>query len=276
MVPNLICLGAQKAGTTTLNNLLNQHPDIYSTIYKEVYYFSNKKNYKKGIKWYENFFKPINREKYIMEATTDYLNDKNSAKRIYETLKDNVQFIVILRNPIERAYSQYKMRKREGKEKEEFCEVLLKDYKKNRDYSYIYRGLYYKQIKKYLKYYDISKFHFILFEDLINKKDIVLKKLYKFLNIEEIKIENDVFLNKDFIPKRKLVFKILKIIPNRYKILIKKVLRINKKGITRKIVGESFNKNIKLDYNKFKRIYLKDINNLSKLIKKDLKIWKIN
>ena len=60
MLPNLLIIGAMKCGTTSLHNYLNLHPEIYMQQEKELDYFIEKKNYKKGLNWYKSKFNSKN------------------------------------------------------------------------------------------------------------------------------------------------------------------------------------------------------------------------
>ena len=102
-LPNFICLGAAKSGTTTLYDILRQHPEIYISTFKEPHFFDIPENYKNGIDWYEkNYFKNADK-RVIPEFTPSYFFDKESPKRIFNDLGDKVKFVVLLRHPVDRA-----------------------------------------------------------------------------------------------------------------------------------------------------------------------------
>ena len=114
-LPNFICVGAQRAGTTTLFNTLKLHPSISLSLTKEVHFFDNHENYKKGINWSKNFFKKGN--KINGEITPDYMIYNFVPKRIFETLGENIKLIFLLRNPSQRAFSQFNFYLNQGVEK---------------------------------------------------------------------------------------------------------------------------------------------------------------
>lgn len=113
-LPEFIIIGAQKAGTTSLYNYLIEHPSIFPAFKKEVLYFDV--NYRKGIHWYKSFFpttifkflisKYSNRRFITGEASPYYILYPHAAKRIHSTLP-KVKIIILLRNPINRSFSQY-------------------------------------------------------------------------------------------------------------------------------------------------------------------------
>jgi len=187
-LPNFIIPGAMKSGTTALRIYLAQHPDIYM-VSKEVHFFDNDENYKKGIKWYEQFFKGWNGEKAIGEKTPQYLYDKRVPERIYKLLP-NAKLIFVLRNPIDRAYSHYWHNVRIGQETLSFEKALEREEKRIKKpeykdiYSYKDRGKYILQIKSYAKYFPKSQMLFILAENLKDERKPTLQKILEFLEVE--------------------------------------------------------------------------------------------
>lgn len=109
--PSFIIVGAQKAGTSSLFYYLSQHPKLIRSRIKEMHFFNKEENYKKGEKWYLNQLKPFNtsyKNGLLFEATPDYLTHEPSAHRIY-TLDSTIKIIILLREPVSRAYSSWNM-----------------------------------------------------------------------------------------------------------------------------------------------------------------------
>ncbi len=117
-LPNFLCVGAQKAGTTTLYEILKQHPDIFlPQNIKETKFFVYDEKYEKGVQWYQKeFFSEWNGQKAIGEVDPAMMFEEKSAQRIFDTLGNNVKLIFIFRNPVARAYSHYLMSQRKGAE----------------------------------------------------------------------------------------------------------------------------------------------------------------
>lgn len=118
MLPNFIIIGAPRCATTFLAQNLNDHPDIFMAQGAEnyaagdIHFFDvstidGKANFNKGLTWYSKLFDGVKNETKIGEKTADYLGDPNSATLIKEYLGD-VQLILMLRDPVERAWSHYK------------------------------------------------------------------------------------------------------------------------------------------------------------------------
>jgi len=122
-LPNFFILGSAKSGTSTLYSELIKHPNIFLAANKEPMFFSSDEKYEKGINWYlDNFFKASGRKRVRGEATPHYLYwaDKVAPRMSEHFEEDKVHFAVILRNPVERAYSWYWNMIREGNEKKDF------------------------------------------------------------------------------------------------------------------------------------------------------------
>ncbi|MEQ6167665.1 sulfotransferase domain-containing protein [Ekhidna sp. MALMAid0563] len=108
---NCFIVGAQKAGTSALFNYLLNHPEITGSTTKEVKYFSSDKLYSKGEKWYRRQFRynPLkNAPSIAVDATPLYLYLPIVPERI-EDYNSACKIIVMLRNPIDRAYSHWNM-----------------------------------------------------------------------------------------------------------------------------------------------------------------------
>jgi hypothetical protein len=106
-LPNFILIGVQKAGTTSLYDWIAQHPDVYGPKgMKDFPFFCNDEYYKNGLKWFSKFFRDHHGEKIIFHGYVNYIYNNMSAQRIYDYKKD-IKLLLILRNPIERAYSAF-------------------------------------------------------------------------------------------------------------------------------------------------------------------------
>jgi Sulfotransferase domain len=106
--PDFMIVGAQKAGTTALYEYLSQHPQIQPTKEKELHYFNCDARYKNGIEFYRSFFQPVVESKLAFDASPGYLHNPEAPGRIYAHNPD-VKIIILLRDPVERAYSAWNM-----------------------------------------------------------------------------------------------------------------------------------------------------------------------
>jgi len=204
-LPNFMCIGAAKSGTTTLYDILRQHPEIYVPSFKEPHFFDIPENFDNGLHWYEkNYYKKADK-KIIADFTPSYFFDENVPKRIFKSLGGDMKFLVIFRNPVDRAYSHYLHSKRDDHEIEGFEEALelevsrLKKYKDQSDYlfylrhSYVQQGLYGEMLQRYLQYFSLDNFLFIHFEDeFLKERDLTIRSILDFL-----KVDNSILLNTD-------------------------------------------------------------------------------
>ena len=191
-----MCIGAAKSGTTSLYDILKQHPDIFTTRFKEPHFFDIPENYSMGSDWYHDmYFKNAN-HKIISDFTPSYFFEKQAPSRIYNDLGENVKFVVLLRNPVDRAYSHFLHSSRDGHETLDFTTALsqedrrLDQYIKDNNYlfylrhSYYNQGLYGDMIERYLQYFSLDNFFFIHFEDeFVNNREQVIYNLLDFLEL---------------------------------------------------------------------------------------------
>ena len=106
-LPDFICIGVQRAGTTWLYECLKEHPEIFVPETKELHFFND--NYEKGMTFYSDFFNDANSTKQVIgELTPNYYHDFTALERISQSLP-NVKIIFILREPVARAYSHYQL-----------------------------------------------------------------------------------------------------------------------------------------------------------------------
>ena len=123
--PNLMCIGATKSATTTLFEILRQHSKIGVSSFKEPHFFDNIINYDKGFDWYlMSYFSYLKDEEVIAEFTPTYLSCKSAPERMHKLLGPDIKFLVILRNPIDRAYSHYLHTKRDQHEDLSFIDAI--------------------------------------------------------------------------------------------------------------------------------------------------------
>jgi hypothetical protein len=203
-LPDFLIIGAQKCGTTFLYRLLVQHPRFKPAFRKEVHYFDL--NFRKGDNWYRsNFPLKVRKDRRYTtgEASPYYLFHPHAAKRARATLPE-AKLIVLLRNPVDRAYSHYQhqvMRvKGEGHEVHTFDEaieieqrILPGEIEKmlqdehytspiHRHYSYLSRGIYVDQILAWSRFFDKTQMLVLKSEDLFGDSVETLTRILDFLD----------------------------------------------------------------------------------------------
>lgn len=313
--PNIFLVGAPKSGTTSIYNYLNEHPEIYMSPIKEPHYFSkdirrkhfskdynqrnkldlnqyfsNNKMPKIQIAFIEDFhqytqlYRDLRGEKYYGEASTGYLFSKVAAKEIFD-INPNAKIIMILRNPLERTYSHWRMDSRAGYSlSNDFYQDVIYDFSLQdnkwggKSNTYIQLGLYSEQVKRYLDYFPKENIKIFFYEELENTPEVLKKDLYNFLEIKNINIDFKKRYNIDFKARnfiiqflftryRKQNFFIKNLLPKKLKVLLKKIF-----------FEPSVSRNHKIDKDIQEKIYQffsDDIINLEKLLDINLSNWKL-
>lgn len=203
-VPNFICLGTQKAGTTTLHDVLQQHPDIFLPQGKEAHYFDREERFVKGLKWWlDTYFSDYKNEKIMGVMTPEYLYDPTIPQRIYDQLGSKVKFLVVLRHPVERAYSHYLMTVRRGFEEHSFREAIALEPERihlgkfeNDYYSYLDRGNYSAQLERYFALFPKEQFLILSFEKEIKTGlEHTIQKILTFLDVPQLPLNTQIMSN---------------------------------------------------------------------------------
>lgn len=194
-LPNFFVLGAAKAGTTTLHAYLTRHPEIYLSSVKEPQFFCHEELYRRGVPYYlETFFQGSDRFAVRGEATPHYLYYEKVARRLASDLpRENLRFVVMLRDPVARAYSLYWNMVAEGVETLSFEDALRAESQRKGDpalerrcavsVQYVDSGLYAKQVHAYLKYFDRRQFLYVVFEEFTADPLAVLNEICTFLDV---------------------------------------------------------------------------------------------
>lgn len=188
--PTFLIVGAQKAGTTSMDFYLREHPDIFMYPKKEIHFFDNDERFALGKDWYEKQFVKRKDEKAIGECSPLYMYLENVPQRIFD-MYPKIKLIFMLRNPVNRALSHYKMEVRAGRETKNFDKALMSEedriekgiYEK-KYFSYKTRGLYLKQIERFLKYFNRNQMHFVILEEMKNNPENVMKNIFTFLEVD--------------------------------------------------------------------------------------------
>ena len=190
-LPNFIICGTQKGGTTSLYYYLREHPQIFLPSKKEIHFFDL--NYKKGIDWYKRHFRGARNSniKAIGEVTPSYMYLEEVPERIHEILPD-VKLIFILRNPIDRAYSHYWHEVALGYEWLPFEEAIKAEEERltrgdiisRLHYSYLDRGKYIEQIRRFRKYFSKEQMLILITEELKSNPEKTMRRIFEFLQVD--------------------------------------------------------------------------------------------
>jgi hypothetical protein len=309
-LPNFFIVGAAKSGTTSLYEYLKLHPEVYMTPIKETHHFSTdidntkfrpkyarslnkdlskflESDMEEGIfqafvkDWNEycQLFKKVNGEKAIGEVTNSYLYSNEAAKNIIKKFPQ-AKIVMMLRNPVDRAFSHYLMDLRIGYETEEdFMIALKKDMARNPkgwgiSNLYVEVGMYSEQVKRYIETFPESQRRIYLFDDFVNNPEAAMKDLFRFVGVsEQTDIDFSKKYNTSFMPKNKIIGKLNTM--KRTKDWLKSVLPKSLKGKFKKtFYTDKDLPKLKPEERKFLQdIFRDDVMKLSELLKRDLSYW---
>jgi len=285
--PNFIIIGSCAGGTSFLSSILAQHKEIYLPKIKrpEPNFFHYTHKYKKGISSYlQEWFSNVKKEKAIGERSSLLLTSKLAPQRLYKHFP-KIKIIATLRNPIERAWANYRFTCLEGLETNKFLNALkIKRRYKDKFWSevapnnYIQRSLYANSISTFVSLFGKKNILIIKSEDLNNYTKRELDKICEFLNISK---NFKFIIPPSYTSPNVKNYKVQKKLREKYGENFYKIIeQIRKKNLN----GNKFNdikKNITLDKKNMDnkaRIYLnkilsKDIKKLSKYINFNTEDW---
>ncbi|MCS3663496.1 hypothetical protein GGP65_001103 [Salinibacter ruber] len=210
-IPNFLVGGAAKSGTSWIHQCLLEHPDVFVPERKEIRFFSV--NYERGEEWYTKFFQNRNEQRVAEEVSPSYLSFKNVPQRIYDWNPD-VKIIFVLRDPVRRAFSHYKMLLRSGNVNGSLIDNI------NENCRFIKDSLYKRNLSRYISQFGRNQVNIFLFEDLKSNNHQFIKNVFECLEVNKSyvpKIINNRHNKTRNIPKRKWLFKFGLFVANKVK-----------------------------------------------------------
>ena len=205
VLPDFIIAGTVRSGTTSLYYNICEHPSVLSADYDEIGYFDS--NYHLGINWYRSMFPTHKHMNEVKEKTGNsitgedtpfYFWKKEAAERILKDLP-NTKIIMIFRNPVDRAYSNYNLGVRYKTEELSFDNAIDKEIEFLDEHSfretvdsrrsYVSKGIYENQIRLWFNVFPRKQIHILSTEDMNNNPREELKGIFRFLDIDEYDIK---------------------------------------------------------------------------------------
>ena len=196
MKVNFVIGGTQKGGTSALDSFLRQHPQIcLPNDLKEVHFFDREEVFGGGKPDYEKYhahFRTEPQHRAIGEASPIYMYWNAAPSRI-QTYNPQMKWILILRNPVDRAYSAWNMERNRGADKLSFEEAVAREPERCREalplqhrvYSYLDRGYYSKQVRHLFDLFGRKNCLVLLNEDLQSKHNETLRTVFDFLGVDQ-------------------------------------------------------------------------------------------
>lgn len=194
-LPSFLIIGAPRCGTTFLVKNLRFHPDIFipeegaELGSEDVHFFDNhtekgSTNFSKGLSWYRSLFQSCGEHQVPGEKTADYLCSEESAELILDTLGSNTKLIVVIRDPVSRAYSHYlhsRHRLPMGLSFKHIVEIA----EDPQGVPVLSAGLYWKHLKPYFDRFPASNILILLNDDLESSPENELIRICRFLGVRE-------------------------------------------------------------------------------------------
>ena len=178
-LPTFIVIGGMKCGTTSLHRYLDLHPEIGMSDKKELAYFVSEWNWGRGEAWYRAQFDP--RQRVRGESSpqyTSYPKYPHIPERMH-ALVPEAKLIYIVRDPIERLVSHYRHNVASGRDTRELAEALA-----DPDSDYLARSQYFRQLERYLAFYDARQILIVDQHDLRHQRRETLRTVFRFLGVD--------------------------------------------------------------------------------------------
>jgi hypothetical protein len=311
-LPNFFIVGAPKSGTTSLYHCLDQHPDIYMSPVKEPSFFASDirlellsqearplirhdpgelRAYLDGpmqekgraalvLEWedYLKLFKNVRNETAIGEASVCYLWSETAALNIRQRVPA-AKIIMVLRNPVERAFSQYLQALASGWVRSSFREVVELDARRNGcGFSILYPlldyGRYYQQVQRYLQAFPADRVRIYLYEDYQLQTPAVFEDIFRFLNVAaDFQVDSSKKYMEPLLPRVSplgfvlrrpgLLKKAREVVPSTVRTLLRRLSLRPRDATTMDPNDRAYLVNL----------YREDIRMLSELLGRDLSMW---
>jgi hypothetical protein len=198
--PDFLIIGTQKGGTSSLFHYIGQHPAARVSVVREVHYFDL--NYTQGPAWYRGYFPPRWDTRITGEASPFYLFHPRVPERVKQVVP-GAKLIVLLRDPVERAFSHYRMNVKDGTEPLSFEEAVASEHRRIRDdlermqldelytgrdyrlYSYIQLGFYDRQMQRWLRHFPAEQMLVLKSEEFFGNTERVVQRVFGFLGLDQ-------------------------------------------------------------------------------------------
>jgi predicted ATP-grasp superfamily ATP-dependent carboligase len=226
-MPNFFIVGAARSGTTSLDRYLHQHPEIYMAPKKEVNFYTadhfpstgpGDDRINRGViqhkDQYAQLFAGVAGERAIGESSVFYLCYSGTAERIAQAVPD-AKIIMVLRDPVERAFSAYMYLVRDGREHLGFVEALSQEEERRQKgfepmWWYKELGLYYRQVKRYLDVFGTQRVKVLLYDELFADPEAALRDIFTFLGVKDnVVVDTSVRYNIGGVPKSRILYTLL-------------------------------------------------------------------
>jgi hypothetical protein len=192
---DFILAGAQKSGTTALHYFLSKHPNITMGDQQEMHFFDDDEKFA-GANDYDllhRHFPRVARSTIAGECTPSYLYWKPAAERIWQ-YNSKIKLLVLLRNPIDRAFAHWNMQRFKGREPLDFLEAVKEEKIRiagappieARRFAYVDRGLYAQQLERFFQFFPREQMKVVKFEHFQTQQRETLDSIFSFLGLKPL------------------------------------------------------------------------------------------
>ncbi|TVR08063.1 MAG: sulfotransferase [Phormidium sp. GEM2.Bin31] len=289
--PNFLVIGVQKAGTTSIYRYLSQHPQVYMSPVKETNFLerdwtgvvSKKPRKIDSLEKYLALFEKVEDEVAVGEASPNYLFHYETSIPMISNVVPEAKLVVILRNPIERAHSDYLMHIRDAINGGD-CRPLGEQARQRPIKSFqIRKGFYCQSLKAFIDQFGADHLKVCLYDDLLQDPVAMMQDIYRFLGVDDQFVPDTSFrAQKAAVPQNKTIHRVLQT-RNPLRSLAGSVLRLlfpekTRQNIRRYLLSLNYKDKSALPLSLEERrllrdIYREDVLELQELLQRDLSSW---
>ena len=193
---DFIVAGTQKSGTTALHYFLRKHPQIALPDRQEMHFFDDEAIFSRPVDYdlLHRHFRPVARSALAGEVTPSYLYWKPAMERIWNYNRQ-IKLVILLRNPIDRAFAHWNMQRFKDREPLGFLDALKEEPRRiaqpltieSPRFAYVDRGFYSSQLDRVFKFFPREQVHIVKFEDFRDRKQETLDGIFEFLGVKSLR-----------------------------------------------------------------------------------------
>jgi len=174
--PSFLIIGGQRCGSSWIHKCLDEHPQVFTAEPKELHFFN--RHFENGVPWYLNHFHPSPDHLAWGEVTPDYIADRESPRLAAEVCPDS-KLVLIMREPIERAYSIYRLKMGTSLSNLTFEEAFRKHP------EILEHGLYFEHIKNWHQYFPPDQLLIMTYDDLLRSDKQTISKIFRHIMVDD-------------------------------------------------------------------------------------------
>src|SRR5881394_2286604 len=193
---DFILAGAQKSGTTALHYFLSKHPNITMGDQQEIHFFDDDALFVSQPDYEElhKHYRPLGLSTIAGDCTPSYLYHEPAAERIRK-YNPKIKFLILLRNPVDRAFAHWNMQRYRGREPLDFFDAIREEKSRisgapateARRFAYVARGFYGRQLERLFKFFPREQVKTVKFEDFKGNQCEVLASVFSFLGCKPLR-----------------------------------------------------------------------------------------